>query len=43
MREFANHIPNSHFVEIADAAHLGPLEQPKATNQAIQEFLERNT
>ncbi len=35
----AGHIPNAELTTIPDAAHLAPLEQPKAVNQAIADFL----
>ena len=38
MRQFAAQLPNARFVEIADAGHMSPLEQPQAVNAAIREF-----
>lgn len=40
MQQFATAMPNAKFVEIANAGHLAPLEQPSATNEAIRSFLE---
>jgi len=39
MRSIAQAIPNSHFVEIAGAGHMSPMEQPEAVNRAIADFL----
>lgn len=39
MQEMAGAIPNAEFVVIPDAGHLTPLEQPRAFNTAITEFL----
>ncbi len=39
MREMAESIGNSRFVEILDAGHMSPLEQPDAVNAAIRSFL----
>ena len=39
MSDFAGKMPNAKYVEIADAGHLAPLEQPSAVNVAIREFL----
>lgn len=39
MKGFAEAMPNANFVEIADAGHLAPLEQPAAANEAIRTFL----
>lgn len=39
MSRFAESMPNAAFVEIANAGHLAPLEQPAATNAAIRDFL----
>ena len=39
MKGFAAKMPNAQFVQIENAGHLAPLEQPTATNQAIQDFL----
>lgn len=43
MRAFADLIPNKKFVEIPEAGHLSPLEQPQAVNQAIQDFLQEKS
>jgi len=37
-REVAEAIPNGRYVEIADAGHLGFLEQPDVVNKAMLEF-----
>jgi 3-oxoadipate enol-lactonase len=39
MRQIAAGLPNARFVEIAGAGHMSPLEQPRAVNEAIREFL----
>ena len=39
MKGFAADMANAEFVPIENAGHLAPLEQPAATNQAIQNFL----
>jgi pimeloyl-ACP methyl ester carboxylesterase len=39
MRAIAQAIPSSQFVQIADAGHLTPLEQPAAFNASVQTFL----
>ncbi len=39
MRQIAAALPHSTLVEIADAGHLAPLENPAAVNLAICEFL----
>lgn len=39
MRQIAAKLPNARFLEIADAGHMAPLEQPEAVNAAIREFL----
>jgi 3-oxoadipate enol-lactonase len=39
MRQIAAQMPNARFVEIAAAGHMAPLEQPRAVNAAITEFL----
>ncbi len=39
MRKLAESLPNARFVEIPDAGHLTPLENPKATNAALLAFL----
>ncbi|MBD3675909.1 MAG: alpha/beta fold hydrolase [Planctomycetaceae bacterium] len=41
MREMANQIPQSEFVEIADAGHMSPLENPQDFNAALRAFLRR--
>jgi len=40
MREMAEAIPDAEFVEIPDAGHLAPLEEPQTFNAAIGRFLE---
>ena len=39
MRGFAGQMPKAHYVEIADAGHMSPLEQPAAVNAAIAAFV----
>jgi pimeloyl-ACP methyl ester carboxylesterase len=39
MRALAERMPAARFVEIADAGHMAPLENPEAVNAAIREFL----
>jgi pimeloyl-ACP methyl ester carboxylesterase len=39
MREMAEQIPNAEYVEIPDAGHMAPLENPAAVNAAIRWFL----
>lgn len=39
MRSIAEAIPSARLVEIAEAGHLSPLENPPAFNAAIREFL----
>lgn len=39
MRDFAARMPAARFVEIADAGHMAPLEQPAAVNAALRQFL----
>lgn len=39
MRSVAAAIPNARFVEIPDAGHMAPLEQPLVVNQAIRSLL----
>jgi pimeloyl-ACP methyl ester carboxylesterase len=39
MRKIADAIPNSEFVEIADAGHMTTMEKPEAVNDAIRQFL----
>ncbi len=41
MRAMAAAMPDSKFVEIPDAGHLAPLENPAAVNAAIDDFLAR--
>ena len=39
MSKISQSMPNALFVEIQGAGHLAPMEQPLATNEAIQRFL----
>lgn len=39
VREMTARIPGAQFVEIADAGHMAPLEQPETVTQALHEFL----
>lgn len=39
MQGFAASIPDAQFVKIANAGHMSPLEQPRAVNDAIDDFL----
>lgn len=39
MRGIADAIPGSRFVQIPDAGHMSPLENPEPVNAAIREFL----
>jgi pimeloyl-ACP methyl ester carboxylesterase len=39
MRGIAERLPQARFVEIKDAGHMAPLEQPAAVNAALREFL----
>ncbi len=39
MESFANLIPNAQFVQIENAGHLAPLEQPELVNKAVRSFL----
>jgi pimeloyl-ACP methyl ester carboxylesterase len=39
MRQIAAQMPNARFVEIQNAGHMAPLEQPVAVNAAMREFL----
>lgn len=39
MRQIADALPQGQFVEIADAGHMAPLENPTAVNAAISAFL----
>jgi len=41
MRDIAQAIPRSTFVEIPAAGHMAPLEEPAAVNRALREFLAR--
>ncbi len=41
MRGIAQCLPQARFVEVADAGHMSPLEQPRLVNEAIREFLSR--
>ena len=36
----AQSLPNSHYVEIPEAGHLSPLENPESVNQALFSFLD---
>jgi 3-oxoadipate enol-lactonase len=40
MKKMADQIPQSHFVQIPDAAHLTPLESPDKFNHALLTFLQ---
>jgi len=39
MRQLAESLPNARYVEVPDAGHLAPLENPAFVNRAILEFL----
>ena len=39
MRAMAEQISSARYVEISDAGHMSPLENPLAVNQAIRDFL----
>jgi pimeloyl-ACP methyl ester carboxylesterase len=39
MRQIAAKLPQAKYVEIKDAGHMAPLEQPAAVNKAIEAFL----
>jgi len=39
MRQIAEKLPHGKYVEIANAGHMAPLEQPAAANAAIRAFL----
>jgi 3-oxoadipate enol-lactonase len=39
MRQIAEQLPQARYVEIADAGHMAPLEQPEDVNAAIRQFL----
>ncbi len=41
MRGIAQQIPRAEYVDIADAGHLSPLENPRAVNAALRDFLQR--
>jgi 3-oxoadipate enol-lactonase len=41
MRQIAASMANARFVQIANAGHMSPLEQPVAVNAAITEFVSR--
>jgi pimeloyl-ACP methyl ester carboxylesterase len=41
MREIAAGIPGARFVEIPEAGHLAPLENPEAVNAAVASFLDQ--
>jgi pimeloyl-ACP methyl ester carboxylesterase len=38
MRQIASQMPHAKFVEIANAGHMAPLEQPAAVNAAMRDF-----
>ncbi|HVE76582.1 MAG TPA: alpha/beta fold hydrolase, partial [Actinomycetota bacterium] len=38
-REWSSKVPGAEWVEIPDAGHVGPMENPEAVNQAIRNFL----
>ncbi|MGI9427408.1 MAG: alpha/beta fold hydrolase [Bythopirellula sp.] len=40
MQAIATRLPQAKFVEIADAGHLSPLENPTAFNEALRAFIE---
>ena len=40
MRRIAAAIPGAKLVEVSNAGHMSPLENPAAVNRAIGEFLE---
>lgn len=39
MKTIADSLPNARFVVIPEAGHMSPMEDPKAVNRAIDEFL----
>ncbi len=41
MRQMAEAIPRSTFVEISNAGHMSPMEQPEQVNAALEEFLSK--
>ena len=43
MRAFAEQIPGAVYVEVADAGHMAPWENPEATNEAMFAWLDRLT
>ncbi len=43
MRQIAEAIPNGHMVEIPEAGHLTPLEQPERVNQELTTFLRQRS
>lgn len=42
MRQLAELIPDAEFVEIPEAGHMAPMENPDAVNAAIKRFLDRH-
>ena len=40
-RELHEHLPDSHYVELAGASHAGIVEQPEFINSAVEDFLVR--
>jgi pimeloyl-ACP methyl ester carboxylesterase len=38
-KRMADELPNAELIEIANAGHLSPIEQPEAVNAAMQKFL----
>ena len=42
MQEIARQISGSRYVEVPDAGHMSPLENPTVVNQAIRDFLARD-
>ena len=42
-RAYAARIPGAEVVEIANSRHMTPIDQPSAFNQAVLEFLARQT
>jgi len=41
MQTMAEKIPDSEFIEIANAGHMSPLENPQDFNAALRAFLRR--
>ena len=39
-REVADALPNSHYVELADAGHLTPVTEPSRVSRPTLEFLD---